>query len=48
MRRWYLIYKEYGLRYYETSNRNKSYTKEFKLLVIEEYTTGKNTIRISS
>jgi transposase-like protein len=38
---WYLMYKEHGPRAFETSNKNRSYNKEFKLLVVEEYTSGK-------
>src|SRR5660397_158181 len=43
-RRWYLRYKEHGPSAFETSNRNKSYDKEFKMSVIEEYTTGKYSL----
>src|SRR6056297_3194585 len=43
VRRWYLKYKEHGTSVFETSNRNRSYSKEFKLLVIEEYTSGKHS-----
>ena len=42
-RRWYLKYKEYGPHAFETSNRNRSYTKEFKLSVVEEYISGKGS-----
>jgi len=41
VRRWYLAYKEHGPEAFETSNKNRSYSKEFKLSVIEEYTSGK-------
>jgi transposase-like protein len=40
VRRWYLKYKEHGPSAFETSNYNRSYSKEFKLSVIEEYTSG--------
>jgi len=40
VRRWYLKYKEHGPSAFETSNYNRSYSKEFKLNVIEEYTSG--------
>ena len=39
--RWYLRYKEHGCGAFETSYKNRSYSKEFKLSVIEEYTSGK-------
>lgn len=41
VRRWYLIYKEHGSSVFETSNRNSSYSKEFKQEIIEAYITGK-------
>lgn len=41
VRRWYLRYKEHGSSAFETSNKNNSYDKGFKLSVIEEYTSGK-------
>jgi transposase-like protein len=41
--RWYHKYKEYGSNAFETSDRNKSYTKEFKLSVVKEYTSGKGS-----
>lgn len=41
VRRWYLRYKEHGSKVFEISNKNNSYSKNFKLLVIEEYTSGK-------
>lgn len=40
VRRWYITYKEHGPSAFETSNKNRSYSKEFKLSVIEEYTLG--------
>jgi transposase len=41
VRRWYLTYKEHGPSAFETSTTNKSYSKKFKLSVVEEYTSGK-------
>ena len=41
VRRWYLRYKIHGYNAFETSDKNQSYSKEFKLSVIEEYTSGK-------
>ena len=41
VRRWYLRYKKHGHNAFETSEQNQSYSKEFKLSVIEEYTSGK-------
>lgn len=41
VRRWYLIYKEHGPSVFELSNRNSSYSKEFKQEIIEAYITGK-------
>ncbi|MBC8588013.1 transposase [Tissierellaceae bacterium BX21] len=43
IRIWYLKYKEYGPDVFETSNRNRSYAKEFKLSVVEEYISGKGS-----
>lgn len=40
VRKWYLRYKEHGPSTFETSDKNCSYSKEFKLSVIEEYTSG--------
>lgn len=44
VRRWYLRYKEHGPSIFEASNRNRSYSKEFKQSVIEEYTSGKYSL----
>ncbi|WP_406243397.1 helix-turn-helix domain-containing protein [Tissierella carlieri] len=44
VRRWYLRYKEHGPSAFKTSNRNNSYSKEFKLSVVEYYVTGKYSI----
>lgn len=43
-RRWYLAYKEHGSSAFETSNKNRPYSKEFKLSVVEEYTSGKYSL----
>jgi transposase-like protein len=44
IRRWYLKYKEHGFSALETLNKNNSYNQEFKLSVIEEYTSGKYSL----
>jgi len=44
VRRWYLKYKEHGPNVFETSTRNRSYSKEFKLSVIEEYTSSQYSL----
>lgn len=44
VRRWYLTYKEHGASAFEISNKNRSYSKEFKLSVIEEYISGKYSL----
>lgn len=38
---WYLMYKEHGHNAFETSSKNRSYSKKFKLSVIEEYNSGR-------
>lgn len=42
--RWYQRYKEYGPSAFETSNRNRSYSKDFKLSVVKEYVSGKYSL----
>ncbi len=44
VRGWYLRYKEHGPSALETSHKNCSYSKNFKALVIEEYTSGKYSL----
>ena len=44
VRRWYLKYKEHGPNAFEASNKNRSYSKKFKLSVINEYTLGKYSL----
>lgn len=44
VRQWYLRYKEHGPNSLDASSRNKAYNKEFKLSVVEEYTSGKYSI----
>lgn len=39
--RWYLSYKEHGCSIFDESNSNSSYSKDFKLQVINEYISGK-------
>lgn len=41
LREWYFKYREHGVNAFDTTKRNNSYTKEFKLEVIEEYITNK-------
>lgn len=41
VRQWYLKYKEHRPSVFETSSTNRSYSKEFKFLVVEEYASGK-------
>lgn len=40
VRRWYLTYKKYGPDAFETSSKNQSYSKMFKISVVEEYSKG--------
>lgn len=42
VRELYLKYKEYGVGVFEVSSRNKLYTKEFKLSVVEKYAFNKD------
>ncbi|MDR7871710.1 MAG: transposase [Tissierellaceae bacterium] len=42
--RWYLRYKEHGSSAFATSINNHTYSKEFKLSIIEEYSLGKYSI----
>ena len=44
VRIWYLKYKEHGYSAFDESSFNHSYSKDFKLQVINEYTSGKNSI----
>ena len=41
---WYQVYKEHGVNGFETSNRNSSYSSDFKLSVVNDYSTGKYSI----
>lgn len=38
--RWYLRYKEHGTSAFDKPNKKMSYIKEFKLSIIEEYSSG--------
>ena len=40
VRRWYLAYEKHGPSAFETPNGNRSYSKEFKKSVVEQYTCG--------
>ena len=44
VRKWYLRYKIHGSKAFETSNKKRSYSKELKLSIVEEYNTGKISI----
>ncbi|MFA9422451.1 MAG: transposase [Sedimentibacter sp.] len=44
VRRWYLKYKVHGPSALETLSKNRSYSKVFKLTVVEEFTTGKYSL----
>lgn len=44
VRRWHLTYKKHGCSAFETTRKNRSYSKNFKMSVIEEYTSGKYSI----
>ena len=41
VRRWYLKYKEHGSSVFKTSNKQRLYSKEFKLCIIEANISGK-------
>ncbi len=41
VRRWHLKYKEHGASVFEISNKERLYSKQFKLFIIEEYTVNK-------
>lgn len=43
VRRWYLKYKEHGSDALKTSNKQRLYSKKFKLSVIEGYISGKHS-----
>lgn len=40
VRRWVLVYQSQGTIAFDTSKKNKSYSKEFKIKVVEEYIAG--------
>jgi transposase-like protein len=40
LRRWYYAYKEHGSSIFNSSHKNNSYDKEFKLSLIESYLNG--------
>ena len=44
IRLWYLRYKVHRCKAFERSNKNRSYSKSFKLLVIEEYKKDEGSI----
>lgn len=41
VRQWYLRYKEHGSSVFDTLNRNQTYSKKFKLSIVDEYSSGK-------
>lgn len=43
-RRWYLTYLNHGPSAFDTSNRNRSYSKAFKLSVVTSYLSGDYSI----
>ena len=43
--RWVSIYDKYGDIGFISKNKNKSYTKEFKEMVVQEYLDGKGSLR---
>jgi len=44
VRRWYLKYKVHGSSAFETSPKNRSYSKKFKISVIKEYMSGQSSM----
>ena len=40
VRRWYHTYKVHGTKAFVRSNKQRSYSREFKLLVVKEYNSG--------
>ncbi|CAM3055466.1 helix-turn-helix domain-containing protein [Hathewaya histolytica] len=40
VRRWVLLYQIHGATAFDTSQKNKSYSKEFKIKIVEEYIAG--------
>lgn len=45
IKEWYYAYKIHGESAFNTSNRNDSYTKKFKLSLINEYLSGEESLR---
>lgn len=41
---WYLAYKHHGEKAFETANRRFTYTKDFKIMVADMYSSGKYSI----
>lgn len=44
VRQWYLKYKIHGSKAFEVLDRNRSYSKEFKLSVVDQYLIGNYSI----
>ena len=44
IRQWALSYQEHGIEAFIPRNRNSTYSKEFKLKVVEEYIDGKGSL----
>jgi len=44
MRQWYLTYEIHGEAAFDYSQKNRSYTSEFKHIVVDEYSSGKYSL----
>lgn len=44
VKRWIAKYKAYGPEAFPLSSKNNSYTKEFKMMVVEKYLEGKDSL----
>ena len=44
VRKWYYTYKQHGESAFEKSNKNKSYSKEFKVQVAKQYNNGHESL----
>ena len=45
VRRWSRMYQTYGASAFEESHHNKSYSKQFKEMVVKEYLAGKGSLK---
>lgn len=48
VRQWYLYYERHGESAFEMAETNKSYSREFKQMVIDEYLSGKHVFDVLS